>query len=793
MPRHPHALLWLAIFAPACLAAPADADAADTPKFGWAKKAEIDQLPAAQRPRVDPTCPGTWITPIPPRTRIGSPEDSDVEVQAEDVHYDVNGTSTLRGRVSIRQPGRRIDADNAEITQDRNQGRFSGNILIAEPGIVLTGDQADFDFATQKARIERTEFVSSAINAHGRADQIERDEKGLVTIARGEYTTCPPDDRTWHFVAKRIRLDQESGRGEVRNGVLHIEEVPVLYVPYFNFPIDDRRQTGMLIPRFGNTNDGGFDLAVPVYINLAPNYDMTVTPRVMTRRGTMVEGEFRYLLPHLGEGVLGGGYLPNDSLYGDRDRKSLTWKQNGNLTPDLRLNTNVNYVSDNAYFIDLGTDLNLTNTAFQERTGELIYNHDAWTLTSRVQGYQTIDPLITDYEKPYARLPQLLLTRNRPVARGLQTDLTTELTYFQREVDDLSGPEINGARYRLDPSVSYVMANPWSHVTPRLGVRSLVYELSGDGAPDDRSKTVVVPNFSIDSGMVFEREQDRYTQTLEPRAFYLYSPYRDQTDLPNFDTANTTFSYQQLWRDSRFSGGDRIDDANQLSLGLTSRLLNHESGEEVVRASVGQITYLRDRKVRLDPANPIANDNSSGLAAELAAPIGRGWSGVADAQWTANLEKTQQYSVNLNYLPEERDRLLNLGYNFRRNDPTIGQEALRQASISFLQPLGINWQVIGLLQYDLRGSETQEALAGVQYEACCWKVRLFERQFLADPDDISPGSQRQRRAFFIEVELKGLAGVSSGVKSLLNNNMFGYNQLMEHNRSTSSILREETP
>jgi len=168
--------------------------------------------------------------------------------------------------------------------------------------------------------------VSAPLNAHGRADEIQRDSRGLVTIARGEYSSCAPDDRTWHFVARDIRLDPASGRGEVRRATLHVQDVPVLYVPYFNFPIDDRRQTGMLTPRFGNTNDGGFDLAVPVYLNLAPAYDATLTPRLLTRRGQMLEGEFRYLLPLLGEGSLQGAFLPDDQLYSGQDRKSGSWK-----------------------------------------------------------------------------------------------------------------------------------------------------------------------------------------------------------------------------------------------------------------------------------------------------------------------------------------------------------------------------------------------------------------------------------------------------------------------------------
>jgi LPS-assembly protein len=786
MSRHLHTVLGLVLLAPLV----ASAESADPPitKMGWANRAQINAMPAASRPKIDPTCPGVWITPIPAGVKTGDPTLSETDIRAQDVHYDVNGNSTLQGNVSVRQPGRRIDADNAVLTQGNNSGRFTGNILIAEPGLALTGDQADVDFTTQQATIQRTEFVSSSINVHGHADQIHSDENGLITIARGDYSTCPPDNRTWSLVANNIVLNRDSGRGTVTNAVLHIKDVPVMYLPYFNFPIDSQRQSGLLIPRFGSTSDGGFDLTLPIYLNLAPNYDATVTPRLMTNRGTMMEGEFRYLLPALGTGSLAGGYLANDPLYNHQARKSFAWKQDGNLTPELQLNTNVNYVSDPAYFIDFGTDLSLTNTVFEERTGSLLYHHNSWSLLGRVQSYQTIDPLILDYARPYARLPELLLTNNAPVAQGWQPGLTAETTYFQRRVDDGSGPEVNGARYRLEPALSYVMANSWGHFTPTVKVRAVDYELNGSGVTGNNSRKVAVPSFSLDSGLVFERETNSFTQTLEPRAFYLYAPYHDQSDLPNFDSANTTFSYQQLFRDTRFSGGDRLDDANQVSLGLTSRFLDKDAGQELLRASLGQIFYNRDRKVRLDPNAPIATGKNSGPAAQMTATLGRGWSGIANALWTPNMEKSLQDSVSLNYLPDSRDRLANISYTVQRADPTIGQLPLRQVSMSMVQPIGVNWQLLALWQYDLRSRETQDSLLGLQYEACCWKVRIFERRFISNPDSIlSPTSNRHNTAFFIEVELKGLAGVSSSVKNLLSSKVFGYNQLVNNSQSSKGL------
>lgn len=773
---HSRTALWLALF----ISLPSMAtEPVDSLRLGWMSREQINTLPEHQRPRTDATCPGAWITPIPAGTPTSDPALSETRIEAEDVHYDPNDLSSLRGNVHITQPGRRIDADNAELTQQQGKGRFTGNILIAEPGLILTGDQAEFDFDTNQASIEHTEFVAAAINAHGRADRIVRNADGLITIARGEYTTCAPDDPAWYFLASDISLNNATGRGTVWHATLHVQDVPVLYVPYFNFPIDDRRQTGLLTPRFGTTNDGGFDFAQPVYLNLATNYDATLTPRLITRRGTMMEGEFRYLLPYGGTGSLQGTFLPTDKLYADKDRKSGSWRHNGKLSSNLSVRTDVNYVSDSAYFTDLGTDLNLSNTTHQERVGELFWASGAWSVLGRAQGYQTIDPSIPDISKPYSRLPQLLLNGGKRVSTGFEPLLNTELTWFQRMVDDGSGPEVNGARYRLEPSLAYRMEEPWGHVTPKIKIGSLLYQLEGNGVTEERVRSATVPTFSLDSGLVFEREQSGFLQTLEPRALFLFAPYQEQNDLPVFDTANTTFSYAQLFRESRFSGGDRLDDASQLSLGLTSRFLDSNTGNELVRASVGQTHYFRDRRVTLDPLTPIATDTSSGLAAELAAPIGRGWSGTADALWTYDLEHASQYSATLNYLPESRDRLANIGYHFRREDLALGQKPVRQASVSFVQPVNVNWQLLGLWQYDIRNRETQDALLGVQYEACCWRVRMFERRFLTDPDDVSPGAQRTRNAFFIEIELKGLAGLGSSINSLLGNNVFGYNQLLD--------------
>jgi len=758
-------------------------------RLGWMNADEIARLPAADRPPVDATCAGAWVTPISPGTPVGDFNTSDISAFADSLSYRDNGEAVLDGQVRLKQAGRMLEADSGYITQNREYGRFDGNIRLAEPGLLLTGDQAVININTSAGQLLSSEFVSAQEHAHGRAERIRRFSDGVMIIDRGVYTTCAPGSRSWSFEARDIILDPNTGAGKVHDAKLRIGDVPVLYLPYFRFPIDDRRQTGLLVPRFGNTSDGGFDFSMPVYLNLAPQYDMTLTPRLLGSRGAMLESQFRYLTGSFGSGIVEAAVLPQDQQT-DTDRKRASLNHEAQWNNGWSARTSLNYVSDNAYFTDLGTDLSMANQTHQERVGEVRYDADFWHLLGRVQGFQTIDPSLNDTDRPYSRLPQLLVTTERPRLPGWQPGLRAEVANFQREVQD---PllEINGTRLRLDPEMRYEFAQPWGYVRPGARMTYLQYNLEGNGVAGQTSPSVASPTLTLDTGLYFERLSDSGSmQTLEPRLYYLFSPYRDQTGLPNFDTANTTFSYDQLFRDSRFSGADRVDDANQVSVGLTSRWFNNE-GFERLQASLGQIVYFRDRDVRLPLTTcttgvgatctitqpPVATTATSSFAGNVTLRASDEVTMFADFLMDPEGGKLSQYSAALSVLPQSSDRLYNVGYRFRRDDPTIGQKSVSQTQLSFVQPLGINWRLLGLWNYDIKARESQEALFGVSYESCCWQVRLFKRKFLADAASISNSADRERDAIYVEFVLKGLAGIDSGVDSLFEKNVFGYTQL----------------
>lgn len=744
-------------------------------ELGWLSAERIAELPAEQRPVIDPTCGAAWVTPVGPGVTLVDPQLADLAAFSDLLQAREAGETSLSGNLRIEQGGRLIEADRGVLSQNRDFARFEGNIRISEPGLTLTGEEATFNLNTQAGQISDSFYVASAVNAHGRADRIRRRDDGVLVIDGGRYTTCAPDRVSWAFDARTLEINQAKGFGVVRGATLSLSDVPVAYFPYFRFPVGNERTSGLLVPSFGTTSDGGFDFSQPIYLNIAPQQDATVTPRYIDQRGLMMSGEYRYLSEYLGSGMVQGSILQDDQKTGE-DRKSARIQQQASWANGLSARTDINYVSDNLFFTDLGTSLAQTITSFQERVGEVGYRWGSWSALARVQAFQTIDPAIRDIDKPYQRLPQLVLSRSASLRPGWQTSFSGEVADFRRDINDGSGLEVNGQRLRLDPKVAYEINEAWGYVRPALRLSHLSYLLENDTAAGRDNASITVPTASVDLGLYFDRYfADGWTQTLEPRLFYVAAPFERQSDLPNFDTAITTFSYDQLFRDTRFSGGDRIDDSHQVTVGATTRFLSDE-GFEHLSASAGQILYLKDRRVALtNRPEDIGTDRGSSVAGNLTARVNERFGATADALMNSDDGQLSQYSVQVNYL--DGQRLFNVGYRFREEDPTIGQRAVSQTHLSFVQPLNVNWTAFGLWQYNLDEGESQEALFGIGYESCCYQVRLFRRSFLADPSGFSTTSDRSRDAIFLEVSLKGLAAIRSGISDLLSQSVFGYAQL----------------
>ena len=701
-----------------------------------------------------------------------SPEDLVMHVSADGVEFwEAENLAIFSGDVELTRGEGRVEAD--WVRYDRNQELLDaeGDIFFSQPGLRVTGSQAHFDLSASRGSVKEVEYRLTDSQARGKAAVALVEGKEVSHYEGITYTTCRPGNDDWRLEAKKLTVDRGTGVGTVRHGTLRFGNLPVAYLPSGSFPIDGRRKTGFLVPSLGTSDRTGVEVATPYYFNLAPNYDATLTPRLLSKRGLMLGSQFRYLNEkHRGE--LLAEILPDDrdAAASDPDtRGAASWQHQGSLTPRLNTDINLNYVSDDNYLEDFGNNLDIASTRQLERRGDLRYWGEDWNLLGRLQYYQTVDKNIPNEDRPYSRLPQLLYILDKPDQHyGLTYHLDSEYDYF----DHSDSNRVVGHRYALQPAVSLPLRRSYGHLTPKLSVHYRYYDLSNTEADQGNNPSLTMPTFNLDSGLVFERQADWFgnasTQTLEPRLFYLLTPYKNQDDLPVFDSSLVGFNFNSLFRENRFTGRDRIGDANQLTLALTSRTLSERAGTELLRASIGQIYYFRDRDVQL-PDEPTATDNSSILAAETAARLSADWSTRANLFWNPHEGgQMENASVELHY-QDPKKRIVNLGYRYNRGDETTDAiTRISDTDVSVRWPLGESLHFIGRWKYSLFYERTMDSFAGFEYDRCCWILRALARHYIEDNVDDS------NTTFMVQLELKGLGGIGSRVDSFLERGIFGY-------------------
>ncbi|MDM1271517.1 LPS-assembly protein LptD [Acinetobacter indicus] len=739
-------------------------------------------------------CQGAWVTPISPDTVAVAAEEATSTVTADYGHYNPNGDSVLEGNVVIDQQGRQIRADKITIDQTQTYASAEGRVQMAQAGLLAQSDQINYNLKTQQGDLHNSFYIAEEQHAHGMAEKIARTSTNTLVLNNATYSTCPPEQApTWKIQADEVKLNQETGRGETRGTKLYVKDVPVLAVPYFNFPIDDRRTTGILTPSFGFTNDGGVELAVPVYLNLAPNYDATVTPRYIGDRGPMLEGEFRYLTENFGQGQIWGGYLASDNKYNDEDRKDFHFLHKWQINEQFNTNLEYNYASDKDYFADLNNNPNSRTDLNLRRAWELNYRNGIPGLRAqlKVEDFHTLDPTIPDEDRPYARLPQFLLNYKTGNPQGFQLEFNHDTAYFKKDINHLEGHtndlntyEPSGTRIYNDFKVRYNYRNPWSFVIPEVSLRNVntffdkdtiaFYDNNSGTLTNSSSenKSVTVPQFTLDAGLTFEKE-GRFLQTITPRAFYAYAPYQNQDGHPNFDSATASINYDQLFSPYRFYGHDRLEDNNFLSLGLSYSLFD-EVGLERIRASLGQSFFFEDRRVTLEnTADSFDTESRTGPVVSLASQLTENLNIGANAAWMSNGDNAQR-DLHLFYTGEQGN-LYNVGYINRRHIPNR-QDHYDQVVASFIQPVYNNWRILGHAQYDLDNSVAREYLLGVNYESCCWGISVYGRSYYNDLDDVSDHNVKPKRAIMAELNLKGLGSFNNKLASLLENRILGFNR-----------------
>ncbi|MGD2138107.1 MAG: LPS assembly protein LptD [Gammaproteobacteria bacterium] len=708
----------------------------------------------------------TWALcpPAPqpvPQDESGAPAGAEgtIDLRADNAQASGDGNVyTLTGNAVVRQRQQRLAADTIVYRQDADVVEAEGNLQLSAPGIMVEGTSGVLHPATEQGSLQEVSYVIPEQHGHGSAASVALDGRDRQQLAQVSYTTCPPGNDDWELSAKQLDLDHAEGTGTAHHAKLKLKGVPILYSPWLSFPIDDRRKSGLLFPRYGHTESTGTDIIIPWYWNIAPNRDATIMPRYMSNRGVMLGGEFRYLTRN-NRGKLTGEYLPSDNQFDNENRSLVSFIDRGNPFPRLDTRIKASNASDDYIFEDFGTTLVQTSQTNLERTAAADYHGNWWDLGVMVRDFQTLDPGDTSPSKPYKQLPKVSLEA-APGKRlyGFKLSAEAELDYFT-----ISGDQVDGRRLDLLPRISYPITRPAWYVEPAVGLRQTYYDLDNVAAGQDDSPDRTTPIASLDAGTFFERNgqwgESAYIQTLEPRLYYLYVPDKDQDSLPVFDTGDYDFNYWTLFRDNRFSGPDRMGDANQLTLALTSRILDPANGRERLRASLGQLYYFRDREVTL-PGQPVETESSSNLIGELALALPRNWNAGADIHWDPHDSRTARNDYLIQYRGGPR-QLVNLSYRQRR-------DTQEQVDFSVLWPLTPSWHAVGRWYYSLQSSEILEAIAGIGYESCCWGVQLVGRSYLKNSDEDRVDE------IFMQLELKGLGKLGNRIDDVLERGILDY-------------------
>lgn len=695
-----------------------------------------------------------------PVSEIQYTSDGMVEISADDGTADLTKNRiTFTGEVEVLQDTRRITADRIVYSQDTETIEASGAVSLSQPGLVLRGDQGQVEIQKDYARLTPLGYELPEIGGRGRGSEGESLGDGRFQAKDIDFTTCEPGDDSWYVTAKRLEVDRAAGVATARNAKLKFKQVPLLATPWLRFPIDDRRMSGFLIPEAGYSSRNGFDLRLPYYLNLAPNYDATLYPRLITKRGLLLGGEFRYLFgDHRGD--IYAEALPNDRLYegGNNLRGMVALDHVSNFSDRMRGRLSVNAVSDDTYLEDLGDGLGTSSTVYLNSSANLTYLGDNWEAFANWQYQDVLD----DSDKPLSRAPQLVYNTYRPLNGFMDLDFGAEFVNFER-TGDASGPRID-----FKPAVVMDLHRSWGFFRPRLSARYTSYDLDGveEDVPTSQDRSLYT--ISVDSGLFFDRQAgwlgSQGIQTLEPRLFYLYTPYRDQDDIPLFDTAEPELNFPNLFEENRFTGADRVGDANQLTLALSSRYIEDASQRERFSLSIGQTFYFEDRRVQLPRVEP-ETEKTSPLMGELDLTLSDEWVAAAVVQWDHDEAKVEDSLLRLRYRSDDGRRFVNLGYRY---DP---ESELEYSDIAFATPLSSRYRVVGRWQYSHIDNRTMEALGGLEYDTCCWRLRGAVRHYLSDTET------NYDTAFFVQLELKGLTRLGDDLDQILNRAVYGYSLL----------------
>jgi LPS-assembly protein len=563
------------------------------------------------------------VCPAPPKYTLTRPadiaaDDHRIFIDSDDAVIGADGNAVVNGRVTVRQDARSVAGDSVTYDYSIDKLTVKGAVDFLDPRLRVRSDTGSYD-PLGGASFNQAFFQLMDRQGRGFAEDIDVHPDGKVDLSRVRYTSCPVGNDDWMLQATKIDLDTKLQEGVAHHVIMRFKDVPIFYTPYISFPLGDERKSGILYPQLGHSSSNGFEFELPYYFNLAPNYDLTVTPGILTARGVQLSEDFRYLTAG-SHGEFDATLLPNDKKDADDNRSYLRFTDVTDLMQGLRVDTDIANVSDANYFQDFAVGTAQTSVTYLERRADLLYYDDAWRIRAELQNFQTIDWGVQPDDRPYSRVPRVEANALYPIAdSNFEFAFSSEAVDFVREV----GP--TGLRLNLSPEIRWSSRGPGYFFEPAVGYDFTVYDLQGGVEGISSAPTRALPYARMDAGLVFERDagsQGQRTQTLEPRIVYSYVPYRNQNNLPIFDSALPDFNLTELFQTNRFVGSDRIGDANQLALALTTRLFDNNSGTQYLSATIGQIRYFTIPQVGLVDNDYIyaTNPYSSNAAQAVAMP-----------------------------------------------------------------------------------------------------------------------------------------------------------------------------
>ncbi len=779
----------------------------------------LSQLTLSQQQSLPAGSCGAYISPLAERS-ISNLDDTPINASSNSSTVtEKNGRKqiTLIGDVLVTQGHRQLNAGSATLDQDTGEMVIDGQLTVREPDLLLLGDKGQVNQRANTLVIDNATYVIHSSHTRGQAQQISKQGESRIILDQSSYTQCAPDSNAWALAGSKIVIDTEKQQGVATKVRLLVKGIPIFYWPYLRFPVGDQRLSGFLFPSVAYSS-GALNVSVPYYFNLAPNYDLTFTPHFLGDHGTLFEANGRHLsqhfetditLAHLSkdkaklsdsdQSLVNAGTITEAQAapFRDEDRWLISVDQEGGKGQPWSTHIDYNKVSDNDYLRDFDTATlgsNSETNLNQQLT--LGYQFKHWSLDVNTQQYQTLSDSLTE---PYKKLPQISFD-GRYNWGNWNTDLDHEWVNFDHtDANDPGDTTLVGSRLRLDYSFGWAKEVDAGFFRPRVQLKHLSYQLDSDklASGANTSPSVTVPQAIIDAGLYFERDvfqntgkdgaTNGYLQTFEPRLFYFYSDFEDQSDLTgtgttiDFDTSDLTFSYNQLFRDTRFSGNDRIDDANQLAIGLTSRFIHQGSGKEVFSASVGQILFFDDRRVSLS-GTPNA-DNNSDIAAQLSASIGENWRLTNNLIYDDNNNEIDNGNLALKYR-NDNGTLFNLKYRFVRSD--ISANTVDQAETSLITPFANrHWNLLAHFSYDFTNKRELEQLFGLEYNGCCYRARIAYQRFLDNDliNVVNANELEYDEGVIVEFQFYGLGGTGKQLDTLLDDAIDDYDQWQATHRT----------